>query len=59
MDVWINLLWPCVCVVVSGVGTVGYSELVLKAVRNSCALLCAMCNVVGVTAQFGYTLGES
>ena len=52
MNVQINLLWPCVCVVALGVGTVSYTELVLKVVGNSCALLSVTCNVVWVAIRF-------
>ena len=59
MVVWIDLLQPCMRAVVSEVGTVGYSELAMKGLKNSHALLCMMCNVVRVTAQFGYMSDKS
>ena len=59
MVVQINLLWLRVCAAPSEVRTVGYLELAMKGVRNGHTLLCVVCNVVQVGAQFGYTLGES
>ena len=59
MVVWINILQLCVCVVVSGVETISYSELAMKAVKSSGALLCVACNVVQVAAWFGYIFNES
>ena len=59
INVWINLLWPCVCAVASEVRSVGYSELVLKAVGTGCALLHVACNVIQVAAQFRYMPDES
>ena len=59
MVVRINLLQPRVRAATSGVGTVSYSEPVMKRVRSDRALSHVACNVVRVAARFGYTSDES